>query len=103
MGFANLVVDAGIKQNALGGGGFPCIDVRRDTNIAIALDWGFAGHDSVLRLPTEMAECFVGLGHLVRVVTLLHCSTATFGGVKQFRSEEHTSELQSLMRISYAV
>src|SRR3546814_7769389 len=25
------------------------------------------------------------------------------GGVLQFRSEEHTSELQSLMRISYAV
>src|SRR3546814_6273869 len=26
-----------------------------------------------------------------------------FGGVRNFRSEEHTSELQSLMRISYAV
>src|SRR3546814_2247375 len=26
-----------------------------------------------------------------------------FGGAKQSRSEEHTSELQSLMRISYAV
>src|SRR3546814_2677976 len=27
----------------------------------------------------------------------------TFGGHDRFRSEEHTSELQSLMRISYAV
>src|SRR3546814_5916638 len=26
-----------------------------------------------------------------------------FSGIKLFRSEEHTSELQSLMRISYAV
>src|SRR5690606_3596674 len=40
-----------------------------------------------LRLPTEMAECFVGLGHLVRVVTLLHCSTTTLGGVKQFTGQ----------------
>src|SRR3546814_3332343 len=28
---------------------------------------------------------------------------AVFGEYQQFRSEEHTSELQSLMRISYAV
>src|SRR3546814_20602634 len=91
MGFANLVIDAGLEQDALGRGGFPCIDVRRDTNIAIALDWGFAGHDCVLRLPTEMAECLVGLCHLVRVLTLFHCTTAAFGCVKQFtgqRSEE---------------
>src|SRR3546814_4585087 len=33
------------------------------------------------------------------------CSTpsTSFGGVMPARSEEHTSELQSLMRISYAV
>src|SRR5690606_5476949 len=49
MGFANLVVDAGVEQNALGGSGLPCIDVRGNANIAIALDWGFAGHDCVLR------------------------------------------------------
>src|SRR3546814_2577274 len=29
--------------------------------------------------------------------------TAVFANLKAFRSEEHTSELQSLMRISYAV
>src|SRR3546814_1784812 len=29
--------------------------------------------------------------------------TSTDGGLPHFRSEEHTSELQSLMRISYAV
>src|SRR3546814_6003818 len=30
-------------------------------------------------------------------------ATVHFGFARQFRSEEHTSELQSLMRISYAV
>src|SRR5690606_8926010 len=45
MGFANFVIDAGIEQNALGGGGFPCVDVSRDTDVAVALDGGFAGHD----------------------------------------------------------
>src|SRR3546814_5014692 len=38
-----------------------------------------------------------GLGWCV----LLHCVERCFGGAE--RSEEHTSELQSLMRISYAV
>src|SRR3546814_6032217 len=33
----------------------------------------------------------------------LHLSPASIRGVMQERSEEHTSELQSLMRISYAV
>ena len=27
MGFAKFVVDAGVEQDAFGGGGFPCIDV----------------------------------------------------------------------------
>src|SRR3546814_10054564 len=88
MHFANLVVDAGIEQDAFSRGGFPCIDVRRDTNVAIALDRGFAGHGRlILKLPAEMAEGLVGLGHLVRVFGFLHR-----------RSEEQTSELRSLMR-----
>src|SRR3546814_10157291 len=33
----------------------------------------------------------------------LACSTPLSSGASQGRSEEHTSELQSLMRISYAV
>src|SRR3546814_8021462 len=33
----------------------------------------------------------------------LHYGQAIFEGMKAFRSEEHTSELQSLMRISYSV
>src|SRR3546814_6706368 len=47
-------------------------------------------------------------GDLRGVATALQLSRATMRNVRQnlffaFRSEEHTSELQSLMRISYAV
>src|SRR3546814_8108645 len=59
--FADFMTDTGVEQDTFGRGGFPCIDMRGDSNIAIALDWGFAGHDCVLRLPTKMAECLVGL------------------------------------------
>src|SRR3546814_11065678 len=38
-----------------------------------------------------------------RVLPLLGFPVTLFGSAKQRRSEEHTSELQSLMRISYAV
>src|SRR5690606_16043218 len=88
MGFANFVIDAGVEQDALGGGGFPCVDVCRDTDVAVALDGGFAGHDVyVLRLPTEMAECFVGFGHFVRVFAFFHCTAASFGCVEQFAGQ----------------
>src|SRR3546814_9922564 len=43
-------------------------------------------------------------GHTLPILKSSHATQATvrFAGVK-VRSEEHTSELQSLMRISYAV
>src|SRR3546814_8875042 len=41
--------------------------------------------------------------HLDRHVRRLHGMRHRAGGERQDRSEEHTSELQSLMRISYAV
>src|SRR3546814_3615877 len=64
------------------------------------------------------------LGGLLKVATFIHCERhplplhgraagagstwtiagpGTVGGCRDVRSEEHTSELQSLMRISYAV
>src|SRR5690606_10202040 len=43
---ANLVVDAGVKQHALGGRGFPRIDVGGNPDVAIALDWCLAWHVS---------------------------------------------------------
>ena len=38
-------VDGGVEQDALGGGGFAGVDVRGDTDVAVALDGGLAGHD----------------------------------------------------------
>ena len=45
MHFTQLVVHAGVEQDALGGRGFSCIDVGRNTNIPVALDGGLASHD----------------------------------------------------------
>jgi hypothetical protein len=41
----DLVVHTRVVQDALGGGGLAGIDVRADTDIAVALDGGLAGHD----------------------------------------------------------
>jgi hypothetical protein len=40
----DLVVHAGVEQDALGGGGLAGIDVRGDADVAVALDGGLAGH-----------------------------------------------------------
>jgi hypothetical protein len=45
---AHLVVHAGVEQDALGRRGFTCVDVGADTDIAVALDRCFAGHDKLL-------------------------------------------------------
>jgi hypothetical protein len=45
--FTDLVIHTGVKQNALGGGGFAGVDVRRDTDVAVALNGGFASHDGL--------------------------------------------------------
>src|SRR3546814_7115891 len=50
--------------------------------------------NGVLRLATDLDPC--------SLLTRLHALEASFGRVRRARSEEHTSELQSLMRISYA-
>src|SRR5690606_32471505 len=42
MGFAKLVVDACIEQNALGRRGFSGVDVSGNTDVTVALDWGLA-------------------------------------------------------------
>jgi hypothetical protein len=44
MHLANLVIDAGVKQDTLGGGGLSGVDMRRNADIAIALDGSLAGH-----------------------------------------------------------
>src|SRR3546814_8059465 len=82
MGLADLVVLAGIEKDALGGRRLTGVDVRHDADVAIFLERMAAGHDLISvagapSTPRQFSECL--------------------------RSEEHTSELQSLMRISYAV
>src|SRR3546814_8045151 len=45
----------------------------------------------------------IKVGEEVEIVGIHDTRKTTVTGVEMFRSEEHTSELQSLMRISYAV
>jgi hypothetical protein len=44
MHFTDLVIDTGVKQDALGHRRLAGVDVRADTDIAVALDRSFACH-----------------------------------------------------------
>jgi hypothetical protein len=46
--FTNFVVHAGIKKNTFGGSGFASVNVRRNTDIAVALNGSIASHDGSL-------------------------------------------------------
>src|SRR3546814_10904098 len=60
--------------------------------------WDFARGSRISQLPEiDMSDIFLGKGE--HDVYLL----SRYGNRHGLRSEEHTSELQSLMRISYAV
>src|SRR3546814_5259692 len=61
------------------------------------LDWSFAKDN-----PTAMLDHAHRAGHVTAVATQA-LTRAFYGAQNMYRSEEHTSELQSLMRISYAV
>src|SRR3546814_3486724 len=80
-------------------------DVARD-RIAVARRDGVAGlQDSVQDGAVDGLACIRGLDP-VDVPGAGHASVRRQGaqaGFEAFRSEEHTSELQSLMRSSYAV
>jgi hypothetical protein len=45
MHFTDFVIHTGVEQDAFGGRGFTCVDVRRNTDVAIAFNRGFACHD----------------------------------------------------------
>src|SRR3546814_3169435 len=65
------------------------------------------GADAVAELPQLSPECNNSNG-VGRIGVALERPSGDLGGGpirknREFRSEEHTSELQSLMRISYAV
>src|SRR3546814_4732738 len=55
-----------------------------------------------LRLPAMLAVLYGALSHLARA-SMRYSAAFPFHPTTSWRSEEHTSELQSLMRISYAV
>src|SRR3546814_5922821 len=55
-----------------------------------------------LRVGVPLASVLSCLGESQRL-TIEHVVRACAGDAERIRSEEHTSELQSLMRISYAV
>src|SRR3546814_1667330 len=71
----------------------------------LLLDEPLGALDPVIRheLQAQMRELFATLGKTVVLVTHDVAEAAWLADTLVLRSEEHTSELQSLMRISYAV
>src|SRR3546814_4509805 len=83
---ADLIYDAGLTVT------LPSDTIRRQIALHIADDRvEIAGDKDVASAPANLAHV---------LTELVHQSGWAWQGV---RSEEHTSELQSLMRISYAV
>src|SRR3546814_10008975 len=54
-------------------------------------------------LPYDLIKDFQPVSRIARIPNVLVVGANNKAGSLQARSEEHTSELQSLMRISYAV
>src|SRR3546814_6019069 len=63
---------------------------------------GAGGGESAVPLANLLAAADPAKGETV-FAKCAACHTINSGGANGIRSEEHTSELQSLMRISYAV
>src|SRR3546814_5032119 len=79
----------------------PCVILpARKRSVRMSLVKGGVATSLLLIYPLHMPECQITLTYSQKIMTqgtepLLRCNIR--------RSEEHTSELQSLMRISYAV
>ena len=97
MNFTDLVVDAGVEKDALGGRGLASVDMRHDANVAHIgqVNGGSGCHginseSQVVRgrsLPAVVREGLVGLGHLVHVFTALDAGAKTVAGVEQLVHE----------------
>src|SRR3546814_10502702 len=72
------------------------------TSLSSFLLIGFWRHDAIARQGARMALVVTGGGGLALIAGMLLLGDIA-GSFELTRSEEHTSELQSLMRISYAV
>src|SRR3546814_8738472 len=68
-------------------------------------DWQAArnAYHQALLLDPKLHHIRIQLGHALKHTGQLGEADAAYAVASQSRSEEHTSELQSLMRISYAV
>src|SRR3546814_941760 len=72
------------------------------TALVVAREWERGTMEAVMSTPASVVEILVG--KLLPYFALGMVSTLGAAALAVFvRSEEHTSELQSLMRISYAV
>jgi hypothetical protein len=74
MHFTNFVIHTGVKKNTLGGGGFSCVNVRGNTDIAITLDGSYASHDQPLGIQLKQKiqmPCRVSTGLCGRLTTRL--------------------------------
>src|SRR3546814_8366470 len=77
--------------------GLPLVQVLRH----VTEDADYAGVDYAAGI-CEAVDYLASLGHR-RVAFAVHGPVHSANATRRWRSEEHTSELQSLMRISYAV
>src|SRR3546814_6088799 len=88
----------------MGTGGQEHVNVLRGD---IALDASFNRGSNTLHLPAAAsaysAQLVGSIVVLISVDSEIATPVSSAGLTLDFRSEEHTSELQSLMRISYAV
>src|SRR3546814_2109208 len=80
-----------------------CIAMARSALVAASAISDWSGAAALLGAPKRVAIAVLPVER--RCSTLGPCGVTTFrhGTSHATRSEEHTSELQSLMRISYAV
>src|SRR3546814_10624449 len=102
LGVAVPAVEVGIAGSAVVLGLLVALAARPPLWVAAVIVAAFAvfhGHAHGTELP-EAADPLAYAAGFVVATGLLHLCGIAFGAL---RSEEHTSELQSLMRISYAV
>src|SRR3546814_5983401 len=85
---------------ALGSAGGKRIIMHVAKTLVGVLDWGLSAKDAIA-LPNLFFDDAGAIIENDAMGRKLAQESAVFGN--PFRSEEHTSELQSLMRISYAV
>ena len=102
MHFTDLVRNTGVEQDTFGGRGLTCVNVSRDTEVAITRDRGstshyyspkvemtwspFGHHVRLIKLETEMRESLVSFCHAVNFITLLHGGATAFSSIQQLTS-----------------